>query len=95
MIEGSSGRNMANDEKLKHSIMIQFGTAPWEPTDEQLSQIKAAIVGIQHSGKHASNDDWRSAVFQYCPSTGRYKYAGVDNSDLNTLLAVATQSAKG
>jgi hypothetical protein len=85
---------MAND-KLKHSIMIQFGTASWEPTDEQLSQIIAAIVGIQRSGKYASNEDWRSAVFQYCPSAGRYRYAGVDNSDLNTLLALAKQSAKG
>ena len=86
---------MTNDDKPKHSIMIQFGTASWEPTDEQLSRIKAAILGIQRSGKYASNEDWRTAVFQYCPSAGRYKYAGIDNSDLNTLLALATQSTKG
>ncbi len=86
---------MTNDDKLKHSIMIRFGTASWEPTDAQLSQIKAAVLGIQRSGKHASDDEWRSAVFQSCPSAGKYKYAGIDNSDLNTLLALATQSAKG
>jgi hypothetical protein len=86
---------MVYDDKLKHAIMIKFGTASWEPTDEQLAQIKVAILGIQQSGKSARDDDWRTAVFNCCSTAGRHKYAGIDNSDLNTLLALAAQSAKG
>lgn len=85
----------ANDQKLAHALMVKFGTSGYEPSDAQLSLIKAAIRQIQNSGKYPSESDWRLAVHTYCPSAGTHKYAGLDNSDLNTLLALATQAAKG
>lgn len=84
---------MTSDAMLAHSLKIKFGTAPGEPTGAQLQLIKAAIQRIQSSGRTPSEQDWRSAVSMYCPSTGHYRYAGVDNSDLNTLLAMAIQVA--
>jgi hypothetical protein len=84
---------MTTDEKLAQSLKVKFGTAPSEPTGVQLQQIKAAIQRIQSSGKTPSEHDWLSAVSMYCPSTGQYRYAGIDNSDLNTLLALAIQVA--
>ena len=84
---------MTADQKLAHSLKVKFGTAPVEPTAAQLQQIKAAIQRIQSSGRTPSEQDWFSAVNMYCPSTGQYRYAGIDNSDLNTLLALAIQLA--
>lgn len=84
---------MTPAEKLAHSLKVKFGTAPGEPTDSQLLQVKAAIQKIQSSGRTPTEQDWFNAVRMYCPSTGQYRYAGIDNSDLNTLLALAIQVA--
>ena len=84
---------MTPDENLAHSLKIRFGTAPGEPSDTQLLQIKNAIQRIQSSGRAPTEQDWFNAVSLHCPSTGQYRYAGIDNSDLNTLLALAIQVA--
>ena len=86
---------VTKNEQLAHSLKIRFGTAPNEPTTEQLTHIKAAIVALQKTGKQPTDNDWRAAVTLYCPGAGRHKYAGMDNSDLITLLALATQAAGG
>lgn len=84
---------MSPDEKLAHSLKVKFGTAPGEPSDVQLLQIKNTIRQIQSSGKAPTEQDWLKAVTLHCPSTGQCKYDGIDNSDLNTLLALAIQVA--
>lgn len=86
---------MSPDEKLAHSLKVKFGMGPGEPSDAQLLQIKNAIQRILSSGRVPTNRDWLKAVSLHCPSAGRYKYAGIDNSDLNTLLALAIQKANG
>jgi hypothetical protein len=79
----------ASDKDLAHKIMIEFGTGGGEPTEIQLTYIKAALGQIVASGKTPAWADWQRAVYQYCPSAGKHKYAGIDNSDLNTLLELA------
>lgn len=86
---------MTSDEKLANSLKMKFGLAPNEPTMTQLAAIKSAINQIAELGRTPSVRDWARIVTQYCPGAGRHKYAGVDNSDLNTLLALATQAARG
>ena len=86
---------MSNNDQIAHALKLKFGTAPSEPNTQQLASIKAYIAGIKNSGRNPTEADWRSAVHLACPDAGRYKYAGLDNSDLNTLLALATQSAQG
>jgi hypothetical protein len=86
---------MTADEKLAHSLKMQFGLAPGEPNWTQLNLIKTAINRIQQSGRQPTHNDWAEAVATACPSTGKYVYSGVDNSDLNTLLVLALQSAGG
>ena len=85
----------ANDQKLAHALKVQFGTSDYEPTEAQLTSIKNSILRIKSLGRYAAEGDWRLAVHTYCPSAGTHKYAGLDNSDLNTLLALATQAANG
>jgi hypothetical protein len=86
---------MNPDQQLAHALRMKFKTSYDEPTDEQLTHIKNTLLQIQGRGAVATADDWCSAVTLFCPSAGKYKYAGVDNSDLNTLLALATQAAGG
>lgn len=84
----------ANDD-LAHSLKIKFGLAPAEPTPVQLAAIKAIISRITASGRRPTENDWYTAVTTCCPDAGSHRYSGVDNSDLNTLLALAAQSAQG
>lgn len=86
---------MTPDEKLAHSLRIKFGTSDVEPDAQQLAQVKSAISQITRSGGTPTENDWRDATARYCPTAGTWKYAGLDNSDLNVLLAMATQAARG
>jgi hypothetical protein len=89
------GGEMTKDETLAHSLKLQFGLAPIEPNAGQLQAIKKSITAIGAAGKRPTQQDWHTTVAAICPSVGRYKYAGIDNSDLNTLLALANQSIGG
>lgn len=84
-----------NDQTLAHRIKIKFGTAPNEPSDFQLSQIKAALKDILNNGKTPSKSDWDLIVKKYCPGAGKYFYGGADTSDLVALLQLATKTDSG
>lgn len=84
---------MSPHEALAHSLKVKFGTSPFEPSDVQLHSILNEIEIVRLSGKQPSEQDWSNAVMLHCPSAGRFKYAGIDNSDLNTLLALAMRAA--
>lgn len=77
------------DKNLAQKIMMEFGTSGAEPTEAQLTHIKEALERIVASGRAPAWADWQRVVYTYCPSSGKHKYAGIDNSDLNTLLALA------
>lgn len=79
-----------HDQNLAHSIKIRFGLPPHEPTSEQLNKIKADICAIARP----TESDWYRVIVKYCPRAGRHHSAGVDNSDLNTLLALAIDATK-
>lgn len=76
-------------EALALSLRRRFGTAPEEPTEDQLENIIRDVRRIDRP----TEEDWRYAVHQRCPSAGTHKYAAVDNSDLNELLAQASQGS--
>jgi len=82
---------MTADQKLAHALKLRFGMGPNAPSNEQLQLIKSAIQKI----KNPTEKDWADVVKHYCPCYGLYKYAGMDNSDLNTLLALAIQTTRG
>jgi hypothetical protein len=86
---------MSEDSKLGHALKMKFGLAPGEPTNTQLAAIKGNISKITATGRPATEAEWAKATATYCPGFGKYKYAGIDNSDLNALLALAIQAAKG
>ena len=86
---------MTADDQLAHALKLRFGLSQSEPTFHQLAAIKAAIVQAQRVRGYATDQDWRAAVASSCPTMGQWAYKGLDNSDLNTLLAMALQAAGG
>jgi len=81
----------SNDQTLAHRIKLKFGTAPNEPSDYQLLQIKKEIQALVNKGITPSASDWASIVKKHCPNAGSYFYGGADTSDLVTLLQMATK----
>lgn len=86
---------MTYSEQLAHVLKLRFGLQPGEPDANQLQAIRARIQAVSGLGRVPSDADWRTAVAAVCPSFQTHVYAGIDNSDLNTLLSLATQSAGG
>ena len=58
------------DSDLAHSIMMKFKTAPGEPSESQLINIKQEIGAIRAEGRIPSEEDWRRVVKKYCPTSG-------------------------
>ncbi len=85
---------MDTNERLKLSLRIKFGLAPLEPTDAQLVEIQRDIERIKNRGEDPIRSDWEHAISKHCPSMGNWGYGGVDNSDLNHLLKMATAKPK-
>lgn len=81
----------SNDQELAHRIKIKFGTSPYEPNQHQIERIKSDIQEIVRRGQRPTEIDWRNVVVRHCPSAGRHGYSGADNSDLITLLQLATK----
>ena len=77
------------NSRLKHALMMKFNMAYTEPSDAALESIKAELLQILKTGKELTRSDWERVVNRYRVDNQIYKRAGLDNSDLNTLLALA------
>ena len=80
-----------HDQELAQAIKIKFGTAPDNPTTYQLEKIKQDLKVLVAQGITPSERDWVKIVKKHCPEAGKYFYKGLDNSDLTTLLQLATK----
>ncbi|EJC6798640.1 hypothetical protein RGL59_004388 [Vibrio parahaemolyticus] len=63
----------------------------WKPTAQQLVAIEKEINDAILSGKRLSRSDCQHIVVKHCGSTEMMAFSSVDNSDLNTLLALAVR----
>jgi len=59
-----------------------------------LAAIKGAIVRVHATGHTLTDSDWYEVMKRYCPTVGSWAYKGLDNSDLVTLLRLATRPEK-
>jgi hypothetical protein len=76
---------MASMSDLEQTLRTRFGTAPAEPTDQQLNDIVKYIDRLAGL-RQTSDADWERAVQIYCPTFGTHKYAARDTSDLTAIL---------
>lgn len=79
---------------LVHALRMKFGLSPHEPTDAQLAGMLREIDSIARTRK-PTTADWRAAAARQCPNFGLHKYAGLDLSDLNALLAKMKSQTSG
>ena len=77
---------------LDHEVRMKFGTSQYEPNQVQLTAICRDVAYEHNQGRTLG--DFAAVVKRYCPTAGTYGYKGLDNSDLNTLLALALQEAQ-
>lgn len=66
----------------------------WTPSADQLNNIEKDINESLKNGKNLSKTDCQHIVVKHCGSTKMIITKGVDNSDLNTLLALALSAVK-
>ncbi|MCX9515177.1 hypothetical protein IG528_17665 [Vibrio cholerae] len=63
----------------------------WNPTPSQLKAIQKEIEEAIANGERLSRSDCQHIVVKHCGSTEMMLLGSVDNSDLNTLLSLATK----
>lgn len=80
-----------NDQQLAHILKLKFGTAPHEPTQQQLDLIKRDIKILAARSGTPSEIEWFNIIKRHCPGAGTHGYMGRDDSDLITLLRLATK----
>jgi hypothetical protein len=68
------------------------GIENWHPTAQQMAAIEKDINEVIRSGKTLSRNDCQKIVVKHCGSVRMLMLKSVDNSDLNTLLALAIKS---
>lgn len=83
-----------SDSQLSHSIMMRYGTGAGEPTSYQVQRIKFYIQRVKSGGRTPTETDLYNAVYLYCPTAGKFSYSGIDNSEVQTMLALALQVAR-
>ena len=74
---------------FSHLIRMKFGTNHHEPTVSQSQLISKDLMVKHRLGLINSDSDIFEIVKKHCPSAGTCIYKGHDQSDLNTLLALA------
>lgn len=79
------------NNKLEKFLREHCKLIDWSPTQQQLTNIKKDIDESIRAGKRLSKKDCQNIVVKHCGSTKMSLTAGVDNSDLNALLAMATK----
>ncbi|MNJ24015.1 hypothetical protein D3C77_184190 [compost metagenome] len=80
--------------ELAHLLRMRFGTSPQEPTPQQTQLISMEIRQLHRYGVPLDQAKWHEVLKKHCPSTGKWVYRGLDNSDLKSLLALALQATE-
>ncbi|MBX9935978.1 MAG: hypothetical protein K2Y10_05245 [Burkholderiaceae bacterium] len=76
--------------KFKRELETSINIAEWNPTDEQLLRIAKYIV--RNKGDIKGVKEFISVI---CENVTWTAFEGVDNSDLNYLLALAIKTVGG
>lgn len=76
---------MTVKERMRKKLRLLAGLRPQSPTDEELDLIIAD--GIELAVKRMPMETgWKNAADKIVPNAGKYKHAGKDLTNLNSLL---------
>lgn len=76
-------------DELKKELEVTCKIYNWNPSVKQLSNISNKIKELYSHNKSISLDEITGIVSTICPGALSLVQEGLDNSDLNTLLALA------
>ncbi|WP_369921940.1 hypothetical protein AB8E32_07025 [Marinomonas polaris] len=76
-------------KNLEEFLRDTCGIENWHPTAQQLAAIEKDINEAIRSGKTLSRTECQHIVAKHCGSVRMLMLKSADNSDLNTLLALA------
>lgn len=79
---------MQNLLQLKSELEKVLKITSWNPTQEQLASIAVALA----ASNIPSISKVERVILSVCPDTKFVITAGVDNSDLRTLIAIARRT---
>ncbi len=72
-------------------LLIEFvDLSGWEPTESQVSEVRRLIIETRPS----SPDELKAIIYKACDITEGVSLEGIDNSDLNSVLAMASKPPK-
>lgn len=77
-------------ERLKQLVIEFVGISGWEPTASQVAEVRRLINETPPS----TLDDFKAIIYQACEIEEGISLEGIDNSDLNAVLAMAAQPPK-
>lgn len=75
----------------KAELELFFKIVEWNPSDHQVLLINREIRRRYRNGERLSLNECQSIVSAICKGALFVAVEGVDNSDLNTILAMATK----
>lgn len=76
-------------KSLEEFLRDACGLESWYPTAQQIAAIEKDINEAIRNGKILSRTICQNIVIKHCGSVRMLMLKSVDNSDLNTLLALA------
>lgn len=77
------------DKNLEEFLRDTCGIENWHPTAGQLAAIEKDINDAIRNGKKISRTECQNIVSKHCGPVRMLMIKSADNSDLNTLLALA------
>lgn len=80
--------------KFKEDLERICSIYSWSPSDGELVSIKNEIERLLKEGIEIGRNDLNIIIGKYCTNAITCITEGVDNSDLNTLLAIAINKSK-
>lgn len=76
--------------RLKELVISLVDIPEWEPTDSQAAEVHRLL----NKTKPSTPDELKAIVYEACNISERATLEGIDNSDLNAVLALAVQPLK-
>lgn len=77
-------------EKFKQEIRDDLGIPEWQPTDHEI----ASIYQLVQARSPRTKRELAEIVAEVCKWEQTWSMEGIDNSDLNALLLMASQPRK-
>ena len=86
---------MSSLEEFRLELVREYGFVAWRPTPQQLVAIAHGIVDLETRGLNVDHNSVFEVVTSHATTGLSIANEGLDDSDLKTLLLLATKVKRG